>query len=385
MSGPKCGHYQVVSAEELRRRRLSTAQDRYSRAAAAAQAFQSAVGVATVTYGELGVLAPQSANLRSGEPEAFEQASESLAAEIETAKQQLAAAVAGARLRALSADAARISSVLSEEPKPKNRSESPKSAEPKREETLTRILSRLPADTAPDVVARCDVLARRYLDATSQPERAKLLDVIRLLVQVEQDRQVLVRRNNEFLESLYQELDGLTADTVTTLRGVLKGLDRSSELPAGLREQVSAAKAAAEAERDREFVLVAAAKTLADLGYSVGEDFRTAVPASGALLELPHSSRHGLQVRERNQQLMLNVVRFDADGERDPLADKDAEESFCHDFAQLKDRLSLDGIDLRMLRADAPGQTPMQVVRDSSLVQHARQRSSAPIQQERRS
>jgi hypothetical protein len=385
VSGPKCGHYHVVSAEELRRRRLSAAQDRYSRAVAAVQAFQSALAVAAATYGDVGVLAPQFANLRSSEPEAFEQASESLAAQLETAKQKLEAAVSGARLRALSADAAQISSVLTEEPRPKKRSESARRAEPKREETLTRILGRLPADTTQDVVARCDVLARRYLDATSEPERAKLLDGIRLLVQVEQDRQAVVRRNDELLESLYRELDGVTTEQATTLRGILRGLDRSSELPAGLRDRVSAAKAAAEAERDREFVLAAAAKTLADLGYSVGEDFRTAVPASGALLELPHSSRHGVQVRERNQQLMLNVVRFDADGERDPLADKDAEESFCHDFAQLKDRLRQDGIDLRMLRADAPGQTPMQVLRDTSLVRKARERSNAPIEQERRS
>jgi hypothetical protein len=384
VSGPKCGHYQVVSAEELQRRRLAAAQDRYSRAVAALQVFQSAVAVAAATYGDLGVLAPQPAQLHAGSAEAFEQASDSLTAGLETARQQLEVAVAGARFRALSADAAHISSVLAEEePRPKRQQAPARSAEPKREETLTRILGRLPADTEPDVVARTDVLARRYLDATSQPEKAKLLDAIRLLVQAEQDRHALVRHNNELLEALYQQLDGLAGDAVTTLRGVIKGLDRTSELPAGLQDRVAAAKSAAEAERDREFVVAAAAKALADLGYSVGEEFRTAVPAAGALLELPHSARHGLQVRERNQQLMLNVVRFDADGERDPLADKDAEESFCQDFAQLKDLLRLDGVDLRMLRADAPGQTEMQVLRDTSLVRHARERSGAPIEQER--
>lgn len=383
MSGPKCGHYHVISAEEQRRRRLSAAQDRYARAAAAVHAFHTAVSAAAAAYGDLGVVAPQAATLRSAEAEDWEQASESLTAALETARQQLESAVAAARLRALSADGARVSSVLADQPRPSRQQAASQSASTKSQETLTRIIGRLPTGAAPDAVARCDLLARRYIDATSEPERAKLLDTIRLLVQAEQDCQALIQRNTEIIEGLYRELDGLTGEAVTTLRGALKALDRSSELPSGLRERVAATKTLAEADRDREFVLAAAAKALTGLGYGVGEDFRTAVPAHGALLELPHSSRHGLQVRERNHQLMMNVVRFDADEGRDPLADKDAEESFCRDFARLKDSLRQDGVDLSMLRADAPGQTPVQVLRDRSPLRQARRHASTPIQAER--
>ena len=130
-------------------------------------------------------------------------------------------------------------------------------------------------------------------------------------MQIEADRQALIARNDALIEALYGQLDGLSSDAVDTLRGVLKGVDRTAGLPDGLPERVAAAKAAAEAERDREFVLATAAKALAELGYAVGDDFRTAVPSSGTLVELPHSARHGLQIRERNQQLMFNVVRFD--------------------------------------------------------------------------
>jgi hypothetical protein len=377
LSGPKSGHYDVVSAEELRRRWLSAAQDRYGRAVAAVQQFRSAVAAADATYGRLGVSVPNAQTLRLREAEAVERAAESLTAELETTRQQLDAAVAAARLRALAADGARISSVLAEEPRPVKKSAAAGSEETQARQTLTRILGRLPADTAPEVVARCDQLARQYLEATSQPARSRLLDGIRLLVQVEQDRQALFGRNSELIEGLYQELDGLGGDTVTTVRGILKGLDRSSQLPSGLADRVAEAKAAAEAERDRQFVLYAAASALRDLGYGVGEDFRTAVPASGALMELPHSSVHGLQVRERNRQLMLNVVRFDIGGERDPLADQNAEESFCRDFARLKDILRRDGTELSMLRADVPGQTPMQVLRDASHVR-GRDQTTAP-------
>ena len=251
--------------------------------------------------------------------------------------------------------------------------------------SLADVLARLPADAPADIASKCEALAHGYLEASSQSGKAKVLDGIRHLVQVEQDRQARIARNSVIIEKLYQELDGLSNDMVDTLRGVLKGLDRASALPAGLRDRVTAAKAAAEAAQDREFVLATAAKALAELGYAVGEDFRTAVPSSGALVELPHSSRHGVQIRERNQRLQLNVVRFDQDGRRDSPADKDAEESFCRDFAALKDRMREEGVDLRMLRADAPGQTPIQVLRDRSRLRSSARQARAPIERERSS
>jgi hypothetical protein len=82
---------------------------------------------------------------------------------------------------------------------------------------------------------------------------------------------------------------------------------------------------------------------------------------------------------------MLNVVRFDTDGRRDSLADKDAEESFCRDFAKLKDKMREEGADLTMLRADAPGQTPIQVMRDTSRIRRPGRYASAPMERERSS
>jgi hypothetical protein len=392
VSGPKSGDYHVVSAAELRRRQIAAAKDRYLRVVATVEAFHGTFSAAKATYGDLGVSVPRVTVLNAHEAEDWDRASDALATGLATARRQLEETVRASRQQMLAAEGLRVSSVLVEErraPRPAGRG-APEAgrAAPEAvvsEGMLTGVLARLPASAAADVAARCETLARGFLQASSQSERTKVLDGIRHLVQMEQDRRARVARNGALIEELYRELDGLSNDTVDILRGVLKGVDPAADLPEGLRGRVAAARAAAEAERDQEFVLATAAKALADLGYAVGDDFRTAVPASGALVELPHSSRHGLQIRERNQQLMFNVVRFDQEGRRDPLADKDAEESFCRDFAQLKSRMREDGVDLRMLRADAPGQTPIQILRDQSRVRSSARYSSAPIERERSS
>lgn len=316
--------------------------------------------------------------VRGPTAEDWDRASDVLAAAIESAKRQLAAAVGEARARTLAADGARVTTVLVREPRPDRRAKpaaagsasasAAEAAEAAEAETaqavakLGTVLARLPADAPASLVDRSHALGRAYLSSASPAERANVLDAIRHLVQGEQDRQVRIARNAAVIEALYRELDGLDGERVATLRGRLKGQDLAAALTDGLREEVAAAKAAAEAEQDRQFVLEAAAKALGELGYAVGDDFRTAVPSAGAVLDLPHSARHGLRIRERGRRLELNVVRFDHEGRRDPFADHDAEEAFCRDFAKVKDRMREDGVDLSMLRADAPGQTPMQVL-----------------------
>lgn len=385
MSGPKSSDYHVVSEAELRRQRLAAARDRHSRVLATVQEFQGVLSAAKATYGDLAITVPRANVSQAGEAADWERASNTLTAGLDAAKRQLEEGVQAARMRMLSADAAHVSTVLTEEPRGPRATKSAAARPEAGDGKLADVLARLPAGARADVTARCETLARGFLQASGQSEKQKILDGIRHLVQIEADRQALIARNDAIIEELYGQLDGLSNDAVDTLRGVLKGVHRAAALPDGLPERVAAAKAAAEAERDREFVLATAAKALAELGYAVGDDFRTAVPSSGTLVELPHSTRHGLQIRERNRQLMFNVVRFDGAGRRDPLADTDAEESFCRDFAALKDRMRDEGVELHMLRADAPGQTAIQVLQDRSRIRRRAQRVAAPIGRERSS
>jgi hypothetical protein len=354
VSGPKSGDYYVVSEAELRRRRIAAAKDRYSRVLATVQTFQGDLSAAHAAYGSLEISVLQMTASHAREAQDWDRASDTLTSGLATARRQLEEAVRAARLRMMSAEGSRVSAVLSAQTRARRSASQAAEKSIIDDGKLASVLSRLPATAPADVMNRCEKLARGYREAAGPSEQAQVLDGIRHLVQAERDRQAYMSCNGAVIEDLYRELDGLSDDTVNVLRGVLKGLDRSAALPEGLRDRVVAVKAAAEARRDQEFVLATAARALADLGYVVGEDFRTAVPSAGTLLELPHSRRHGLQIRERNQQLMLNVVRFDPDGQRDARADEEAEESFCRDFAKLKGRMHEEGVDLNMLRADAP-------------------------------
>jgi hypothetical protein len=283
----------------------------------------------------------------------------------------------------LAAEGARIRAVFAAEPAPSRPArlaavEAATVGAPADEAKLAAVLARLPVGAPAAVVRQCEQLAAAYLGLSNPAEQARVLDGIRFQVQTARDRQELIERNSVAVEALYRELDGLRGNEADTGRGALKGLDRSAELPGNLRERVAAAKAAAEAERDREFVLAAAAKALGDLGYTLGDDFRTAVPAAGAVLDLPHSAQHGVRIRERNQRLQLNVVRFGAAG--DGQTDHDAEDAFCRDFDRMRERMRQEGVDLTMLRADPPGQIPVQVVTD---VPRSRQSGRPPMRPSR--
>jgi hypothetical protein len=370
----------------MRRRAIAAAQDRHARVMAEVEAFRGALAAAVSTHGDLPVKVPATATGRPREAADWDRAAAALSSGLAGARRQLEEAVAAARTRTLAAEGARVRAVFAADPapgRPARAAAEPAAGAPADEAKLAEILGRLPAAAPPAVVSRCEQLTAVYLGLTNPAEQARVLDGIRFQVQTAQDRQALIERNRAAVEALYRELDGLRGDEADTVRGVLKGLDQSAELPGNLRERVAAAKAAAEAERDREFVLTAAAKALGELGYTVGDDFRTAVPSAGVVLDLPHSGQHGVRIRERNQRLQLNVVRFDTAGECDRLADHDAEDAFCHDFDRMKERMRQEGVDLTMLRADPPGKTPVQVITEVPRSRQPGRAAARPAQAQR--
>jgi hypothetical protein len=356
MSGPKCGQYTVVSTEELRRRRLSAARDRHARALRELDALAADLRAAVATYGDLAVVLPDVVTPADLEPEAWELATERLADEIERGREAMGVATREERIRHMVASVGSLTASVT--------TVAPGGAHGQDDTELERVLARLPATARADSVERCTVLANSFTGTRDQRERRQLLAVVRLAVQREQDRERLIEKNRNNLELLYQQLDGLVGRPVETLRGMLKGLPLDEPLPDDLEDRVARTRDTARAEEDRTFVLQAASAALKDLGYSVGEHFRTAVVDDGALVDLPHSDRHALRVRERNHQLMFNIVRYDETGGRDLVADTRAEESFCTDFAGISSKFRELGIDLTMLRADPPGSHPVQVVKE---------------------
>jgi hypothetical protein len=380
VSGPKSGSYEVVSEEELRRRRLQAARDRFRRVQQTQAELAGAVRAATATYGSVPVAAPADHAPRGADPETWERAAAALEVAVTRSREELDAAVRALRVQSLAPTLDMTLTLAPDQPSPARTpargSVADTTADAAAHGELARVLGRLPADSAPAAVERCRGLAAAIRDEKAVLRREALLGDLRFVVQHETDAAKLRRTNAQRVEALYRQLDGLVGTRVETMRGLLKGLWLDEPLPASLETDVEAAVAEAGAEQDREFVLAAAGAALRDLGYAVDEGFATAVPSDGALLDLPHSRRHGVRVRERDRQLMVNVVRLDEAGIRDPLADEQAEARFCGDFARLRAELERQGVQLAMTRAEPPGRIPVQVVRPSR--RHDQRRVAQP-------
>jgi hypothetical protein len=345
------------------------------------RALSAEVAAASSTYGDLGIAVPAAAAPRSADPAEWEHAAGALTAALAACQNRLAQAVGAARTQHLIAAAGSLTASLKEDVAP--RRDTPKQTEAPRVEALSRVISRMPSDAEPEALRRCEDLVGAWHRAPGNLQQDQILSAVRLLVQREQDAAHARESNRTRINELYQELDGLGGREVETVRGLLRGLGAAAELPGDIAERVARARDAARAERDRAFVLAVAAQTLKDLGYALADDFVTAVPGDGALVNLPHSPAHGLRVRERDHQLMLNVVRFGEPAQGDPLADVEAETLFCHDFLALRSNFGKVGVNLDMLRADPPGATPMQVVRERPS-QAASQQRAAPARERTR-
>jgi len=358
MSGPKCGSYHVVSAEEARRQRLAAARSRYERLAAARAEIETSVAAARDTYSNIVIAMPGYARPSGDDPATWEAAADRLSTTTGSLRDSLAAAVCRARTMHLADAASAVTAALVEKPTLPRRT---RQQEETRTQELTRVLERLPGDLPTEIVNRCEALTRAWHGAEGETSRDRVLTQLRYLVQHAVDGQKRIERNRVVIEHLYSELDGLEGQPVERTRGLLKGLDLREPLPDGLEQRVEDARDSAREERDRGFVLSAASRALASLGYDVGSDFETLVVSDGALLNLRTSSVHALRIRERNHQLLWNVVRF-GDSVRSSHTDASVEDSWCRDFSALRDRLRRDGIELELTRAEAPGTVPMQVL-----------------------
>jgi hypothetical protein len=102
---------------------------------------------------------------------------------------------------------------------------------------------------------------------------------------------------------------------------------------------------------------------LDELGYDVAEGFTTAVAAGGAVVPLPRSPRHGVQVRERDGHVLFNVVRYTGgQGQADVVADRDAEAHWCNGYDRLVALAAEKGVHLDLSRPEPPGLQPLQQV-----------------------
>jgi hypothetical protein len=380
MSSPSAGRYRVVSPEELERRKLAAAKDRFGRAAEALRNFRAELAGACAAYGPMAdVHSPRvSEPTRASGSEEWERAAEEMTRQLDLANSALADGIARSRVSLFMRRAEGISGSLTED-----RGAPELRGQPQDGDQVAKHLGRLPADSSPHALSRCESLAQQWSQANRGAERQRVLDALRLVVQQECDRAEMIDSNRRRIEALYRDLDGLRGEAVERVRGLLKGTALDRPIPADLEERVRQVSEDACAEEDRRFVLETVAGIFSKLGYEVDDQFGTVVPEEGLLLELPGSRAHGLLVRERGHQLLLNVFRHGEAGPRDARSDTAAEEHFCRDLPRLQEALVGSGVELQMERLDPPGTIPVQVIQAPHKTAR-RQRRAKPSERARK-
>lgn len=347
MSGPKSGSYQVVSPEELERRALAAAQDRYSRANATRDSVLNALSA--YSPGEKASATPAGATSREVNSAALslEQANEELAAQLVQA--QVADAL-GAMVRIRIDLPMRDDSPLS--------STDPTVADDsmgirQRSEALVqRTLEEVGPAAAPEM--RRDL--QRVMSATTPTQSRLAYSLLGKTAQRLRDEHRYLRRWRKDRDAVLSALDGCTGSEASAVRAAVDFAQEGSRLPVSLAQASDVAKRD-RASQDAQFVREKVADVLTSMGYESRSAPQVSVPDSGALLELEGHPRHIVRLLEHHGQLLFNVVGVGQSAS--PTEDAAAERDACEVWQVLSQRLTRSGVRWTLERQDAPGQTPV--------------------------
>lgn len=377
VSGPKCGEYRVVSEAELRARRLAAAKSRFQRIRSDHLAEEGRASAATNTYGDLGVDELRVLRPKSEEPSEWEAHCHKLESRLAQFHKRLNEVISFRRTAAVIDAAKGLDAVefAADEPRPKPVAES----RSKIADEVARIVNRLPSDASDAIVADVERFVSDCLTRAPGAARDRTVLVLRGAIQQETDRARNARDVHRKVDRLCRRLDGLEENP--EVRALLDRLDdarANTSIPAELESDVETTALHVEAEADRAFVLSVAQESLVSLGYRPEDELSTTIASGGSLMTLPGSTSHGLQIRENNDQLFFNIVKFGNSTQRE---DTSAEASFCDDFGKLRATLIEQGVEMSMLRADSPGETAMQEIdRGTQAARRRRKRQHLPRQ-----
>lgn len=370
--------YRITLARELERRRTAAAQARYQRSLDLLQRLERRIARMREVFGDVGVSVPAAAAVgRSGRAGDYEAAAAGTAAAIRLAHREHEAAIAAARARLMVAPTfapKRVELTPSAVPDRAERSAdhaAPAAPEATpgptstpadaRRQDVERLLSRLPGAAGATEVQRAEAAAQDAVGADDEPGYRRAFDRLRMTVQATGDRHREIESRTREVEELQARLDGLDGPDVDDARRRLDAADPHAPLPHALAPAVEAAAARAHAAQDQSFALTAVADTLTELGYEVGESFTTAVADGGAVVPLPRSDDHALEVNTSEGGLRFEVVRH-----RDTVAsaprDEAAERSWCDDHDRFVERVAEHGVELHFGDRDEPGAQPLRQV-----------------------
>jgi len=177
---------------------------------------------------------------------------------------------------------------------------------------------------------------------------------------------VAARKREQLVQNLRLTLAELTLVDAAAAQAITVRAERTDPdtalLLADTQASLAKSRGAAAAQARRTAVL----KSLAGLGYEVGEGLATAwVDQGRVVLRKAAQPDYGVEISgdPAGARMQMRVVAFGGEGEAADLArDKDAETQWCGDVATLQAALTTAGASLVIERALAVGATPVKRV-----------------------
>ena len=230
-----------------------------------------------------------------------------------------------------------------------------------------------------DVAGAADFLQRlEQAQLTSdRAERSMRLDSLQMLVR--QAKSLATKKSSVLKRARVLQVQ-LLAIGSSAASARLSAFDASldvRDIEAGLvaaQKELEGAQSSRAAVSRRKVVL----EGLAQLGYTVHDGLSTAITEGGRLVvRSPDRPRYGVEVLASADTARLQVRSVAFDASRDSTQDVKEEQTWCHDFGELKANLMAQGCDVVVEKALGVGKVALKLV-SSSEAGVARQRATVP-------
>ncbi|MGH9128247.1 MAG: hypothetical protein ACRDY2_04590 [Acidimicrobiales bacterium] len=385
MSGPKCCHYEVVSAEELERRALEQAKAAWCAYLSKRGTFMAVVEAARSHYGEgISAIGDITADVLHTSEE-YRRALHQEVVRLEMAETRFRTEVADARARAMVAavgglgvsERVQVRSAGDALAKYRGGGQRQAASAAERREAVGRALRRLDGDADSARVAAIQRLAEQVLANGNDGRATTELVVLQDDIQVANREAMERRQADREIAALDVELAGVGGVEVSRLRARLADDLRDHARPGEeLRAAVAEAVRAGKVNADRRFATAVAVACLGELGYDVEPGFETRVADGGVLHATnTHAAGYGVQIRALpGGSLGFHVVRSQSVA-ADAVREKEVEEEWCSDFAGLCRAAKGRGVDFALTRVEPPGSLPIPAVNVPALSRSKRNRA----------
>jgi hypothetical protein len=254
----------------------------------------------------------------------------------------------------------------------------------KQQETILRILGRVPGDISPEERQRFENIASSILLSNSSLEMDAYENDLRYKVQLAIEKSKRLANDARKASELLAQLRGYNSTEILDLIEELKCVEcKEYALSNSLEERVNAAYIRAKNESDRSYVENSISSTLKEFGYEVEAEFSTMFVSGGAVrIQKPDWGEYFVQFMFSQDKIQINynVVRLSDNSpvtQNRQIRDLEVENLWCSDFSELNHILEKKGIQNCLIRQEKVGSVPVAVIRDAGTLKSQSQVSKA--------